>query len=117
MKGKIISMREVNVSGGQSGVGAGAGAAAGAVAGSNIGGTTRNNVLGAIGGAVVGGIAGATVEQAATAGKAVEFIVQQENEQSIAVVQTNEDFLAVGDRVMVLRSDRVRIVRDGQPGR
>ena len=117
MKGKIISMREVNVSGSQSGIGATTGAAAGAVAGSNVGGSTRSNILGAIGGAVVGGIAGATVEQAATEGKAVEFIIQQENGQSIAVVHTNEESLAVGDPVMILRSDRVRIVRDTQPGR
>lgn len=112
MKGKVTAVRDVKVSGTQSGLGAGAGAAGGAVAGSTVGGGARSNILGAIGGAVVGGVAGAVAEGAATAGGAVEFIIHQDNGQDIAVVQTNEDGLKIGDTVLILRSDKVRVIKD-----
>ena len=111
-EGEIIATRIVNVSGTKSGVGAGAGAAAGAVGGSYIGGDPRANVLGAIGGAVVGGMAGAAAEEATTAGNATEFLVALDNGDKVAIVQVNEDDLQVGDRILLLKSDRIRIIRD-----
>lgn len=112
MKGEVISARSVKVSGSNSGLGAAAGAGSGAVAGSYLGGSTRGNVIGAIGGAVVGGIAGSIAEQSLTESGAVEFIVKQENGQVIAIVQTNDENLGAGDHVLILRSDRVRLIRD-----
>jgi len=113
MHGTIISMREVNLSGTSSGLGAGTGAVGGGVAGAVAGGNSvPAAIVGAVGGAVVGGVAGAVVENEATKGKAVEFIVQQENDQIIAVPQSNEDNLAVGEKVLILRSNVVRIIRD-----
>jgi outer membrane lipoprotein SlyB len=112
MQGVIVAMREVRISGTSSGLGAATGAAGGGVAGSYIGGDARANVLGAIGGAVIGGIVGAAVERAATEAGAIEFIIKQDNGQLFAVVQTNEETLAVGENVLILRSDRVRVIRD-----
>lgn len=112
MKGKILSMRKVNISGSQSGVGAGAGAIAGGIGASGIGGGVRANAFAAVGGAVVGGVAGAVAEEVMTKSNAMEFIVQQENGQTIAVVQTNDDQLATGDKVLILRSGTARIIKD-----
>lgn len=112
MPGVIISIREVDVQGSSSGIGAGAGAIAGGTAGSKVGGDVRTNIIGAVGGAVVGGIAGSAIEGAATQGKAIEFIIKQDNGQTLAVVQPNEESLKAGDRVLVLRSDKVRLIRD-----
>jgi len=112
MRGKIIDIRAVNVNGSNSGLGAGAGMVAGGAAGSAIGGGTRSNIIGAVGGALVGGIAGATAEQSATSGTAYEFLIDQENGQTISVVQSNEQNLQVGEKVMIVRSDKARVIRD-----
>lgn len=108
--GTIVAMRPVQVQG-TSGIGAPVGAVAGGVLGSGIGGGWRANALGAIGGAVVGGFAGAAIEQGVTGGTAVEFIIRDDRGGEIAVVQTNEDRLMVGDRVRVVQAERTRITR------
>lgn len=110
--GTIVSMREVNVEGSNTGIGTVAGAGAGAVAGSALGKKTRTNILGAIGGAVLGGIIGHGVEDIATRGKATEFVVQRADGSTFAVVQTNEDNLQTGERVLVVSGDRTRLTRD-----
>ena len=112
MKGVVLALRDVKVSGTESGLGATVGATSGGVAGSYIGGDTRAHILGAIGGALVGGIAGAAAERAATKAGAMEFIIEQDNGQLIAIVQTNEESIAVGESVLILRSDRVRVIKD-----
>ena len=112
MKGKILSMRSVKISGTQSGLGAGAGALAGGVGASGIGNGGRSNTVAAVGGAVVGGVAGAVAEEAVTKSTATEFIVQQESGQTVAIVQENDEHLAVGDKVMILRQGTARIIRD-----
>ena len=111
-KGVIVSLREVKISGTRSGIGASAGAAGGAVAGSYVGGSTRANVLGAIGGAVAGGIAGAVAENEATKTTATEFLIKEENGDLIAVVQTNDDNLKPKEKILIMRMDKIRIVRD-----
>ena len=110
--GTIVSTREVNVAGSNSGIGTVAGAGAGAVAGSALGKKTRTNILGAIGGAVLGGIIGHGVEDIATRGKATEFVVQRADGSTFAVVQTNEDNLQPGERVLVVSGDKTRLARD-----
>lgn len=109
--GTIVAMRPVQVRG-SSGIGAPVGAVGGAVIGSSVvGGGWRTGAIGAIGGAVIGGLAGAAVEQGVTGGTAVEFIIRDDRGGEIAVVQTNEDRLMVGDRVRVVQADRTRITR------
>jgi outer membrane lipoprotein SlyB len=111
--GQIISMRGVTVQGNGGGVGTLGGAAVGGVAGSFIGGDPRTNVLGAIGGAIVGGLAGNAIEKSANTGNAVEFIIREDNGQTISVVQTNEENFRPGERVVLTRGARTRIARAG----
>ncbi|HZF75815.1 MAG TPA: hypothetical protein VE033_08300, partial [Acetobacteraceae bacterium] len=76
----------------------------------------RSNALAGIGGALAGGLAGSAIEGGISSGTAIEFIVREDQGGDIAVVQTNEDALQVGDRVFLSRGDRVRIARAaGQP--
>jgi outer membrane lipoprotein SlyB len=110
-RGVIVGMREVQVAGRPLGIGGTAGAAAGGVAGSFIGGDVRSNILGAIGGAIVGGLVGSAVEGQVNRGMATEFLIQEEGAGVIAVVQSNEDRFGVGERVLILRGDRTRLVR------
>ena len=110
--GTIVSSREVNIEGSNTGVGTVVGAGAGAVAGSALGKKTRTNILGAIGGAVLGGVIGHGVEDIATRGKATEFVVQRADGSTFAVVQTNEDNLQPGERVLIVSGDKTRLARD-----
>jgi outer membrane lipoprotein SlyB len=91
--GTIVGTRPVQVAG-TGGVGAIGGAVAGGVAGSFIGGDWRSNALAGIGGAIIGGLAGSAIERGDS-----------------AVVQTNEEGLQVGDRVVVTRGERVQLSR------
>jgi outer membrane lipoprotein SlyB len=109
--GTIVGSRPVQVTGTNTGIGTLGGAAAGGIAGSFIGGDWRSNALAGIGGAIVGGLAGSAIERGVTSGTAIEFIVREDRGGDIAVVQTNEDGLQVGDRVVVTRGDRVRLSR------
>ncbi|MCW3473086.1 outer membrane lipoprotein [Limobrevibacterium gyesilva] len=112
--GVIVSMRPVTVQADQTGVGTLGGAALGATAGSFIGrNDVRGNILGAVGGAIIGGIAGSAVEKGVSTGSAVEFIIREDNGQTISVVQTNEDGFRPGERVMLTRGARTRIARTG----
>ncbi len=111
-KGVILSVRDVNVKGTQSGVGAIAGATAGGLAGSKIGGDPVTSAIGAVGGAVVGGLAGAKTEEVVMGGSASEFIIQPDSGEPFSVVQTNEEELQAGERVLILDSDKMRIIRD-----
>jgi outer membrane lipoprotein SlyB len=116
-RGVIVSARDVEVRGPNSGVGTVVGAGTGAVAGSYIGHGGRGSFLGAIGGAVVGGIVGTAVEDAATRGYATEFVIQRSDGAQFSVVQTNEDRLQVGERVVVIYGAQTRLARDnGQFG-
>lgn len=109
--GTIVGSRPVQVAGGNTGVGAVGGAVAGGVAGSFIGGDWRSNALAGLGGALIGGLAGSAIERGVSSGTAIEFIVREDQGGDIAVVQTNEEALQVGDRVVITRGDRVRLSR------
>ncbi|PZW45868.1 outer membrane lipoprotein SlyB [Humitalea rosea] len=109
--GTIVGVRPVQVAGSQSGLGALGGAAAGGVAGSFVGGDWRSRALMGLGGAVVGGLAGNAIEGGVTRGSAVEFVVREDRGGDIAVVQTNEEGLQAGDRVVINRGDRTRLSR------
>jgi outer membrane lipoprotein SlyB len=114
--GVIVSMRNVEVQGQPTGVGTMGGVAVGATAGSLLGrGDPRANIIGAIAGAIVGGIAGNAIERSASTGMAVEFIIREDDGQTISVVQTNEDGFRPGDRVVLTRGARTRLQHAG-PG-
>ena len=109
--GKIIDMNVVNIES-DSGVGTVAGAVAGGAAGSMLGGNTAINVIGAVGGAVLGGMVGNTAEKAISNGEAIEFLVElKATQQVIAIVQTNELNLKVGDQVIVAEIDGENRIR------
>ena len=109
--GTLVGSRPVQVRGNTGGLGTAAGAVVGGVGGSFIGGDWRSNVLAGLGGALLGGLAGNAVENGVGTGQAIEFIVREDRGGDIAVVQTNEDGLQVGDRVVVNRGDRTRLSR------
>ncbi len=111
-KGVILSVRDVKIKGTESGVGAVAGATTGGLAGSTLGGDTATRALGALGGAVVGGLLGHATENVITSGSATEFIIQPDGGEPYAVVQVNDEKLKPGERVLIMDSGKVRIVRD-----
>ena len=111
-KGVILSVREVKIKGTESGAGAAAGAAVGGLAGSTLGGDTATRALGALGGAVVGGLVGHATENLITGGTASEFIIQPDKGEPYAIVQVNDQELKAGERVLIMDSGKVRVVRD-----
>jgi outer membrane lipoprotein SlyB len=111
-KGVIVSVRDVEIKGTESMAGAVAGATAGGLAGSTLGENTATRVLGALGGAVIGGVLGHATEDVITSGDASEFIIQPDEGENYAVVQVNDEELKSGERVLIMDSGNVRIVRD-----
>ena len=111
-KGIILSVRDVVIKGTESGVGVAAGASVGGLAGSTLGGNTATRALGGLGGAVVGGIVGHKAENMITGGDASEFIVKPDKGDPYAIVQVDKEGLKVGERVLIIESGKLRIVRD-----
>jgi outer membrane lipoprotein SlyB len=111
-KGVIVSVRDVEVKGTESGAGAVAGATAGGLAGSTLGESTATRALGALGGAVIGGIMGHATENVITSGDASEFIIQPDEGEPYAIVQINDEELKAGENVLIMDYGKVRIVRD-----
>lgn len=111
-KGVIVSVRDVEIKGTESGAGAVAGATAGGLAGSTLGGNTATRALGALGGAVIGGVVGHATENVITSGDASEFIIQPDEGEPYAIVQVNDEELKAGERVLIMDSGKVRVVRD-----
>jgi outer membrane lipoprotein SlyB len=109
--GRITSIRNVKIEGGNT-AGTVIGGLAGGALGSNIGGGRTANTAGAIGGALVGGAVGSHAQQAVQSRNGIEITVRLDSGGSVAVVQevsANEQF-SVGDRVRVLSSgSRTRV--------
>ena len=99
--GVVESVREVQLEGTKSGVGAAAGAVAGGVGGSHMGGGS-GQIVGAVVGAVIGGIAGAAIEEGVTKKAALEITVRLDNGQLTAVVQEGDEPFQAGERVRLL---------------
>lgn len=114
-KGVILSIRDVDIKGTESGVGAVAGGTAGGLAGSTLGGNTATRALGALGGAVIGGVMGHATEDIITSGTASEFIIQPEQGEPYAIIQVNDKDFKTGEKVLIMDSGKVRIVRDQTP--
>jgi outer membrane lipoprotein SlyB len=109
--GIVQSVREVNLEGTKTPVGAGAGAVVGGVAGSTVG-SGRGSVVGAALGAVLGGLGGAAAEEAATRQKGLEITVKLDSGRVIAITQAADEAFQVGDRVRVLSGGGVtRVTR------
>jgi outer membrane lipoprotein SlyB len=111
-KGVILSVRDVKIKGAESGAGAAAGAVAGGLAGSTLGDSTATRALGGLGGVVIGGIVGYTTENAITGGDASEFIIQPDAGEPYAIVQGNDEELKAGERILIIESGKLRIIRD-----
>jgi outer membrane lipoprotein SlyB len=99
--GIVESVREVNIEGTKTPIGAGAGAVVGGVAGSTVG-SGKGSVVGAAVGAVLGGLGGAAVEEGGTRNKGVEITVKLDSGRLIAITQSADETFQVGDRVRVL---------------
>jgi outer membrane lipoprotein SlyB len=99
--GMVESVREVNIEGTKTPIGAGAGAVVGGVAGSTVG-SGKGSVVGAAVGAVLGGLGGAAVEEGVTRNKGVEITVKLDSGRLIAITQSADETFQVGDRVRVL---------------
>lgn len=106
----VLSVRDVEIEGTRSNIGAAVGGAAGAVGGSYAG-NRRGAVLGAIAGAVVGALVGAVAEEAVTSREGVEYLVRLEDGETVAVVQPKGDApLAPGAEVLLVYGDHIRVV-------
>jgi outer membrane lipoprotein SlyB len=99
--GVVESVREVNIEGTKTPIGAGAGAVVGGVAGSTVGGG-KGSVVGAALGAVLGGLGGAAAEEATTRQKGVEITVKLDSGRMLAITQAADETFQVGDRVRIL---------------
>ena len=99
--GVVESVREVNIEGTKTPIGAGAGAVAGGVAGSTVG-SGKGSVVGATLGAVLGGVAGAATEEVFTRRKGVEITVKLDSGRLVAITQAADEVFQVGDRVRIL---------------
>ena len=105
--GRVVSIREVPVRKGNTGVsdgtliGGGVGAAGGAV----IGGATTHSVGGAI--------AGTAIDQNSSR-RGIEVTVQKDNGQQVTIAQTDDGDVQMGDRVAIVydRNGVAKAVRD-----
>lgn len=101
--GMVESVREVQIEGTKTPIGAGAGAIVGGVAGSTVG-SGKGSVAGAAVGAVLGGLGGAAVEEGITRQKGVEITIKLDSGRLIAITQAADETFRAGDRVRVLSS-------------
>lgn len=104
--GTVLSVRNVQLDGKQSGVGGLAGAGIGGIAGNQIGGGSGKvvmTILGVVGGAIVGN----AIEGRVAKSEGIELTIKTDTGQTVAVAQTvnpNEAFKP---------KDRVKIVGSG----
>ena len=108
--GTVLAERQVAIQGHTNDLGAIAGAAVGGAAGSFVGGDVRSNILAAIGGAALGGLAGNMAQNELSGGTATEFIIREDDGQTISVIQSNELHLRTGQRVMIIRGAETRLM-------
>ena len=101
--GAVQHVREVQIEGTKSRVGAGAGAVTGAAIGSRAGKEgSATRAVATIAGAVAGGIGGAAAEEGITRQKGLEITVKLDSGRLLAVTQAADENFRVGDYVRVL---------------
>lgn len=114
--GKVVAMRDVTIDGtselGQY-AGSGLGAAIGGILGNALGNNNTTKALGTIVVGAAGGIAGNYATKAINRERAYEYIVRLDNGRDVAITQSQENMnnINVGDKVRVLQSGRVRVVK------
>jgi len=114
--GRIIGVQDVGVAGTTSGIGTIGGGVAGAVVGSSVA-HGRMGVLAGVAGAIGGALLGNAIERSATSGSGTQFVVQRDDGQTMTVVQTNEQNLQTGDRVVIVdQGGKTRLMREGTGG-
>lgn len=104
--GTVVTVREVGITGRNSGAGALVGAGVGAGAGSYAG-NGSGNTWAIAGGALAGAIAGAAAEQAAADRKGIEYVITTEHGKTMTIVQDvnpEDKVVQPGGRVMVQTS-------------
>jgi len=102
----VISVREVGITGENTGAGGLVGAGVGAGAGSYIG-SGSGDAWAIAGGALAGAVIGAMAEQAAADRTGYEYVLTKENGQTVTIVQNQnkgDRLLQAGERVMVQTS-------------
>ncbi|MEO1193740.1 MAG: hypothetical protein AAFY02_18435 [Pseudomonadota bacterium] len=108
---QVVTVRPVTVeTEGLVGTAAGAavGGAAGAMAGR--GGDTFFGVLGALGGVIVGGLVGQQADKLLNNQDGYEYVIQMPDGRLLTIVQGDEEPLDPGQEVLLIKSDRARIV-------
>ena len=117
--GRVVSIREVAVRSGNTGVSDGTliGGGLGAVGGAVIGGTTTHSaggaVVGGLIGAVAGGIAGTAIDQNSTR-RGIAVTVQKDDGQRVTIAQPDDGDIQMGDRVAIVYDGNgvAKVVRD-----
>lgn len=102
--GTIIELRQVTIQHKNSGAGSVIGGVAGGILGSTIG-SGRGRTLASVGGALAGMAAGTAAEKQIGTRPAIEFTIELDNGRLMAVVQEEDAFYRVGDRVRLLKAD------------
>lgn len=100
-KGTVESVKQVEIEGTITPVGAVAGAAAGGVLDSTIG-SGRGRTFAIVAGALAGAAGGVVAEEAITSKKGLEIVVKKDNGQTIVIVQEADVFVAAGNRVNII---------------
>lgn len=88
--------------------GAVAGVASGAILGSTVGGGHKMPLVSAVVGGLAGGFAGHAIENKLTEQNGTEYQVKLDNGKLITLAQGLEPKLSVGQRVLVIESNRSR---------
>ena len=108
VQGRVMSIREVPLRGGQGmndgtlvggGVGAAGGAAIGAATTHSVGGAVVGGLLGAVGGAIAGNIIGRN----GSSQRGIEVTVQQDDGQTVTIAQADNGDVQMGDRVRIVQ--------------
>jgi outer membrane lipoprotein SlyB len=99
----VVSVKQIDIQGRNTGTGALAGATAGGVGGYQVG-NGNGQLAATIGGAVIGAVAGAVIEQQMANQKGYLYIVVTENKETKRITQYQDPKDVVfhpGDRVMI----------------
>jgi outer membrane lipoprotein SlyB len=99
--GTVTHVREVQIEGTKTNIGASVGAVIGGTAGGNSRSPVRSTIGGAAG-AVVGGMIGAAAEEGMTRQKGIEITVKLDAGRMIAITQAADEDFKVGDQVRIL---------------
>lgn len=97
----VESIRDIQIEGTKTPIGAGAGAIIGGVAGGNRSGNAAS-AIGSVLGSVVGGLVGAAAEEGVTRQAGFEITVKFDDGKMVAIAQGADEKFKVGDRVRIV---------------